>query len=153
MTGLRDATAADLDAVMAIERASFPTDAWSRDAMRRSLLDHDAVALVATADDDVVGYAVALAPAGTGDADVLTIAVDAAWRHTGIGRSMIQRLIDGARARGARRVFLEVRVDNEVAQRLYRSFGFVAIGRRRGYYQPDGVDALTMRLELPAVAG
>jgi [ribosomal protein S18]-alanine N-acetyltransferase len=41
-------------------------------------------------------------------------------------------------------VLLEVRADNEPAQRLYRRRGFTEIGRRRGYYQPSGADAVVM---------
>jgi [ribosomal protein S18]-alanine N-acetyltransferase len=44
-------------------------------------------------------------------------------------------------------VFLEVRADNPVAQGLYASRGFAVVGRRPRYYQPDGVDAIVMRLE------
>jgi ribosomal-protein-alanine N-acetyltransferase len=43
-------------------------------------------------------------------------------------------------------VVLEVRADNPRAQKLYRRFGFVQIGLRRGYYQPANVDALVMRV-------
>ena len=51
-------------------------------------------------------------------------------------------------------VFLEVRADNARAQQLYRRYGFVQIGIRRGYYQPSGTDALVMRKALgPDPAG
>jgi [ribosomal protein S18]-alanine N-acetyltransferase len=136
----------DLDAVMAIERASFPTDAWSTEAMRETFATGDAI--VADAGDGVVGYAAVLAPQGSGDADVLTIAVTAEHRGEGIGAALLGRLIGTASERGARRVFLEVRADNPVAQHLYASRGFRVVGRRPRYYQPDGVDAIVMRLDL-----
>ena len=145
---LRPAGEADVGAIMAIERASFPTDAWSEAAMRSTLVDHDAVAELAEVDDAVAGYAALLAPIGAPDADVLTIAVDAPYRGRGVGRTLLTRLLDAAVRRGARRVFLEVRADNPVAQALYASEGFTAIGRRPRYYQPDDVDAILMRLEL-----
>jgi len=59
-------------------------------------------------------------------------------------------LITAARRKHVAEVFLEVRADNPIARTLYRSLGFVEIGVRRGYYQPDGVDAISMRLEVPA---
>jgi N6-L-threonylcarbamoyladenine synthase/ribosomal-protein-alanine N-acetyltransferase len=58
-------------------------------------------------------------------------------------------LIGEARKRGAREVFLEVRADNPGAQQLYRELGFEEIGVRPQYYQPDGVDAVVMRLAVP----
>lgn len=143
---VRAATIADVDAVMAIERASFPTDAWSESAMRETFEAGDA--FVAEEADDVVGYGAVLAPAGSGDADVLTIAVGEAHRGEGVGAALLERMIRTAMDRGAARVFLEVRADNPVAQHLYDSRGFRVVGRRPRYYQPDGVDAIVMRLDL-----
>jgi ribosomal-protein-alanine N-acetyltransferase len=143
---VRPATIADVDAVMVIERASFPTDAWSEPAMRETFESGDA--FVAEDERGVVGYAAVLAPAGSGDADVLTIAVGGDFRGEGTGAALLQRMIDTASARGAQRVFLEVRDDNPVAQTLYASRGFAVVGRRPRYYQPDDVDAIVMRLDL-----
>jgi ribosomal-protein-alanine acetyltransferase len=149
MTGLRPAAPGDLDAVMAIETASFPGDAWSRSSMAATLADRDTAAIVATEADALLGYAAVLAPRGADDADVLTIAVAEAARGRGIGRALLERLLQEAAARGAVHVFLEVRADNPVATALYVSTGFEAVGRRPHYYQPDDVDAVVMRLELP----
>jgi len=149
MTGLRSANPDDLDAVMAIETASFPTDAWSRSSMAATLADRDTTAIVATDGDAIVGYAAVLAPRGASDADVLTLAVAEAARGRGTGRELLQRLLAAAAERGASRIFLEVRADNPVATALYASTGFEVVGRRRRYYQPDDVDAVVMRLELP----
>jgi [ribosomal protein S18]-alanine N-acetyltransferase len=143
---VRAGTPADVDAVMVIERASFPTDAWSEAAMRETFESGDA--FVAEQGAEVVGYAAVLAPAGSGDADVLTIAVGEAHRGEGIGGSLLQHMLDTASVRGAHRVFLEVRADNPVAQHLYETRGFRAVGVRPRYYQPDGVDAVVMRLDL-----
>jgi ribosomal-protein-alanine N-acetyltransferase len=143
---VRAATIADVDAVMAIERASFPTDAWSEGAMRETFEEGDA--FVVEDAGGVIGYAALLAPAGSGEADVLTIAVGEAHRGEGLGAALLERLLRTASDRGATRVFLEVRADNPVAQHLYDSRGFRVVGRRRRYYQPDGVDAIVMRLDL-----
>ncbi|MBW4040902.1 MAG: ribosomal protein S18-alanine N-acetyltransferase [Acidobacteria bacterium] len=146
---VRAATSADVDAVMAIERASFPTDAWSEAAMRETFETGDA--FVAEHAEGVVGYAAVLAPSGSGDADVLTIAVLEAYRGGGVGGALLAHLLETAADRGASRVFLEVRDDNPVAQHLYDSRGFRVVGRRPRYYQPDGVDAIVMRLDLGGV--
>ena len=147
---VRAATLADVDAVMAIERASFPSDAWSEAAMRETFAAGDA--FVAEEVDGVVGYAAVLAPQGSGDADVLTIAVGEQHRGDGVGAALLGHMLETASTRGASRVFLEVRADNPVAQHLYESRGFRVVGRRPRYYQPDGVDAIVMRLDLGGTA-
>ena len=78
------------------------------------------------------------------DAHITTFGVHPDWRRQGIGRQLLLSLAELSLAIGARRMTLEVRVSNEVAQALYRSFDFVAAGRRPGYYTDDGEDALIM---------
>jgi ribosomal-protein-alanine acetyltransferase len=90
---------------------------------------------------------------GAADADIQTLALEPARRGTGRGRRLLRALIAEARDRGAREVFLEVRADNPVAQRLYASEGFVEIARRPRYYQPDDVDAIIMQLSLRGEGG
>ena len=96
----------------------------------------------------LVGYAGLLSPGG-GQADVLTMAVARDRWGQRVGARLLDALVAEAARRGCTDVFLEVRVDNDRAQRLYRSRGFAEIGIRRGYYQPSGTDALVMQLSLP----
>lgn len=145
---LRIATADDLDAIMAIERRSFPTDAWSAEAMGSELVSPHGRYLVDDHEGTIVAYGGLRALDGAADADIQTIAVDAEHRGTGRGRALLRALLDAAEKRGAREVFLEVRADNPGAESLYRSEGFEEIGRRPRYYQPDDVDAIVMRLIL-----
>ena len=145
---LRAATADDLDAIMAIENRSFPTDAWSAETMAAELESPYGRYLVDEEGGAVIGYGGLRHLDRSPDADIQTIALDAAHRGTGRGRALLRALLDDAAARGAREVFLEVRADNPGAEGLYRSEGFEEIGRRPRYYQPDDVDAIVMRLEL-----
>lgn len=150
MTGveLREATEHDLEAIMAIEEAEFTSDAWSAAMMREEIRSAHTRYLVAERSGGLVGYAGLLCPVGAQEGDVQTIAVVASARGQGLGRRLLRALLAAASERGAREVFLEVRADNPVAQSLYRSEGFDEIGVRPAYYQPDGVDALVMRLTL-----
>jgi [ribosomal protein S18]-alanine N-acetyltransferase len=66
----------------------------------------------------------------------------------GIGAALVENLLAEAGRRGCTEVFLEVRVDNGRAQRLYRRHGFDSVGVRHGYYQPSGTDALVMRYKI-----
>jgi ribosomal-protein-alanine acetyltransferase len=146
---LRDATPADLDAIMAIENRSFPTDAWSRETMAAELESPHGRYLVDDQDGAVIGYGGVRALRGGADADIQTIALLAEHRGQGRGRTLLRALLAAAAERGAREVFLEVRADNPAAEGLYVAEGFREIGRRPRYYQPDDVDAIVMRLELP----
>ncbi|MED7927630.1 ribosomal protein S18-alanine N-acetyltransferase [Nonomuraea sp. LP-02] len=147
MVTLRPMTGADLPAVMTIERATFPLDAWSEGMMRGELDDMPRTRhyVVALDEDEIVGYA-GLA-AASDQADVQTIAVLDKHQGRGIGSALLTELLAEARRRGAREMFLEVRADNPRAQAVYRRFEFEEIGTRRRYYD-DGTDAIMMRRKL-----
>jgi [ribosomal protein S18]-alanine N-acetyltransferase len=156
---LRRMAPGDLPAVLDLERDLFPEDAWTREMFASELRGgpSDRYYLVAEEDGRVVGYAGLLAQASRrarrgrgGQADVLTMAVATSHWGQGIGSALLEALLAEAAARGCAEVFLEVRVDNPRAQRLYRRHGFADVGLRRGYYQPSGTDALVMRRPLDA---
>ena len=87
------------------------------------------------------------------EAELLTIAVAPDARRNGEGRTLLDRFLRTARARGAETAFLEVAADNAAALALYRWSGFAEAGRRRGYYHSPGnppVDALVMVKSLAA---
>ncbi|WP_308220943.1 ribosomal protein S18-alanine N-acetyltransferase [Microbacterium sp. CIAB417] len=149
---IRPATADDLVAIMAVENASFPTDAWSAETMAAELAGEHSHYIVDEEGGVVIGYAGLRGVRGAADADVQTIALLDAHRGAGRGRALLRTLLAEASARGAREVFLEVRADNPAAEGLYTSEGFVELGRRPRYYQPDDVDAIVMRLDLRAGA-
>lgn len=149
---LRRATEDDVPAIMELERSTFVSDAWSERSMRSEVTGQHGYYLVAFEPEHperIDGYAGLLAPRGSGEGDIQTIAVAPHARRHGLGRALMLALIGEARARGAREVFLEVRADNPGAQTLYRALGFEEIGVRPRYYQPDGVDAIVMRLAVP----
>ena len=93
-----------------------------------------------------MGYAGLAAVGDLGD--VQTIAVAPTEQGTGLGSRLLSDLLHHATAFECDEVFLEVRVDNTRAQKLYERFGFEPVGFRRGYYKPGNVDALVMRLHL-----
>ena len=97
---------------------------------------------VAKVGPTVVGYS-GLMLVGE-DAHVTTIAVDPRWHRHQIGTRLLINIARDARHRGARHLTLEVRVSNEPAQRMYRTFGFRPAGIRKGYYVETNEDALVM---------
>ena len=141
---LRPMRLTDLDAVLALEEELFAPDTWTAAMYRDELARTDTRwYLVAEDGDTVVGYAGLIAYPD--EAHVATIGVAGARQGEGIGADLLDALLAEADRRGVPVVLLEVRADNELAQGLYRRRGFVEIGRRRGYYQPSGADAVVMK--------
>jgi [ribosomal protein S18]-alanine N-acetyltransferase len=133
----------DLDQVLAIEERAYPEETWSARAFWSELGQVDTRHYVVAVDGDrVVGYA------GLCDypdeAFVQTVAVAPEEQGRGIGEQLLLELLAEADRRRKSPVALEVRADNERAQRLYARHGFRRTGVRRGYYQPSGTDAWVM---------
>jgi [ribosomal protein S18]-alanine N-acetyltransferase len=141
----------DVTAVSVLEQALFGVEAWSPDQLAGEVAADPGSRYYLVAEDEgvVTGYGGLLALAG-GQADVVTLAVAADRWGEGIGGALLDGLLAEAARRGCTEIFLEVRVDNDRAQRLYRRRGFTDIGIRRGYYQPSNTDALVMRLVTTA---
>ena len=152
---LRRALLEDLPEIISHEAELFGADAWSPELVVAEISHPASYYVVAVPENspEIVGYAGLRADPRGGDADIQTIAVVPEHRGLGLGRLLVEELLTEARAQNAHQVFLEVRADNEPALGLYDSLGFVGIDRRVGYYQPDGVDAIVMRLELVAPIG
>ena len=153
---LRPMTAADLPAVMRLEEELFAPDTWT-EAMYRDELSRADTRFYVVAEFDVsgdedepagppvmVGYGGLIAY--DDEAHVATLGVTKALQGEGIGSLLLDALLAEADRRSPV-VLLEVRDDNDVALGLYRRRGFTEIGRRRGYYQPSGTDAVVMKRE------
>jgi ribosomal-protein-alanine N-acetyltransferase len=136
----------DLEAIVAIERASF-ADPWSPRAFA-GLLGEPHVHFRAACDADgaVVGYVAAWFVAGEGE--VANIAVAPSARGRGIGAALLDAVIAAGRDAGAESLYLDVRESNAAARSLYASRGFAVVGRRRGYYRLPEEDALVLRCRL-----
>ncbi|WP_298983785.1 ribosomal protein S18-alanine N-acetyltransferase [Caldilinea sp.] len=83
------------------------------------------------------------------EAHIVTIATHPDFRRQGLGRRLLQAMIDKAIDAGALEITLEVRASNYAAQALYRSMGFVVVGVRKHYYHDNGEDAILMTLFAP----
>ena len=138
-------TAADIENVIAIERASFQFP-WSTRFFLDELQVDCARSILAEVDGRIVGYVLFwFLPE---EVDIHNIAVHPDFRRQGIGRLLLEQVVDSARRQERLRVTLDVRFSNAPAQNLYRSFGFVIRGLRKGYYSDNGEDALVMAREL-----
>ncbi len=145
---VREAHWTDLPALAALEAEVFPDDAWSARSWWAELAGRPRRDYVVAVDGSgaLLGYG-GLDHGGE-VSDVMTVVVAPAGRGTGTGRRLLEELEARAAARGAEHVMLEVRADNAPAIALYESSGYRVLTRRRGYYRPEGVDALVMRRTL-----
>ena len=143
---LRPMREADVEAVFDIERRAYEFP-WTA-GIFRDCLRADYIAWVLERDGVLLGYF--LMSLAAGEAHVLNICVAPGQQGQGLGRRMLRSLVHLARARGAQRIFLEVRPSNRGAIALYDQEGFNEIGRRPRYYPArDGrEDALVMAMEL-----
>jgi ribosomal-protein-alanine N-acetyltransferase len=142
-------TVADADRCAELEALLFPgDDPWPTAAFIRELAAKHNHYVAARAADMLIGYGgiSRLGRMPPFEYEVHTIGVDPAYQGRGIGRRLLDELLNGA---GAAVVHLEVRTDNATAIALYRSVGFTEVGLRRRYYRVSGADAYTMRREAP----
>ena len=150
---LRDMQLADLEAVMAIEAASYSFP-WTRGNFIDSLAAGYR-ARVWVADTGVIeGYFVALP--GVGEMHLLNVTVAPASQGRGLAGALLDDLTAAARARGDADLWLEVRASNDRALALYLRRGFAEVGTRRGYYPAahgQREDAVVMRARLQPGAG
>jgi len=152
---LRPMRASDLDRALQLEVELFGPAAWSYAMLAEELGASGRWYVVATERDEasigpepVVGYAGLWFD---GDVtQVMTIGVARDRQHLGVGSLLLTALLDRSRELGAEAVLLEVAVNNPSAIAMYEKFGFQRLGLRKRYYQPEDVDAYTMRLPLQA---
>jgi ribosomal-protein-alanine N-acetyltransferase len=135
----------DIEALMEIENASF-TLPWSQDSYEQLWPLESIEIWVARLQGELAGYYLTQRVAE--EMELHTFAVKPTLRRRGIGRALMDHMISGARGRGVRFVFLQVRPSNEDARRLYERLGFVGVGTRKAYYRDNDEDAIVMRLAV-----
>jgi ribosomal-protein-alanine N-acetyltransferase len=138
-----------LPTVFEMEKQIFQGEEWSLDQFKSELhfVPETRMYWVAKIDGRVIGYAGVMVIDDV--ADIGTIAVIPEFRGIGVGSKFMQMIFAEARSRGANRIMLEVRVNNQHAIEVYKKYGFQILIERPNYYGP-GKDAYTMELaEIP----
>ena len=145
---LRSMRQEDVPGVAALEQSAYEFP-WSAGIFRDCLLA-GYTAVVLEVDGELIGYAVMSVAAG--EAHLLNICLAQTMRRRGIGRRLLQYMLDVAADAGAERLYLEVRPSNEDAMRLYRAAGFDVVGVRRGYYRAaeGNEDAVVLVRRMPS---
>jgi ribosomal-protein-alanine N-acetyltransferase len=150
---LRPMTLADVEAVHALEASAYAFP-WTRGNFLDSLAAGHLAEVLCDSGGALLGYWLALP--GPGEVHLLNLAVAPAHQRRGHATRMLDALVQRSLRLGAQALWLEVRESNLGAQALYRGFGFLLVGRRRGYYPEHGgrrEDALLMNLDLRPLAG
>ena len=82
--------------------------------------------------------------------EIISIVIDKNFRKIGIGKSLLQKLLNIALKKKIQNIFLEVSVENMIAINLYKKFNFIKVGKRKNYYFQNGkyIDADIMKLVL-----
>jgi len=117
----------------ALHEAAGFDEPWTARAFADLLTMPGAAGCVVSANAEPIGLV--LWRVAADEAEILTIGILPDRRRRGTGRHLLGAAMDAAAAGGARRLFLEVAVDNAAAIGLYRALGFTDRGRRTGYYR------------------
>ena len=145
----------DLDRIMAVMNAAFDPEfgeAWNRRQVEDALVIGNCHYGLAFGEEACAGFF--LSRAGVDEEELLLLAVTPAERGRGHGAWLLERFLEGARARGAARALLEMRQGNP-AEQLYLRRQFVRIGSRPNYYRGTNgtqINALTFACELHQVS-
>lgn len=142
---LTEMTESDIDEVLEIERASFPSP-WSKSMFLNELSNPNSSIIIARGESGgVLGFICFWNVAG--EIHILNLAAHPGHRRQGIGKRLLTHVIESSMKNGAALFLLEVRSRNSTAISFYKSFGFKESGIRKGYYADTGDDAILMEWE------
>ena len=135
----------DILRISELERECFPDEPWTFKMLASSFGTENFHGILADEDGEILGYGgITIAE---DEADIDNLAVAEEYRAGGVGSALLEGLSDIAKKSGVKKVFLEVRVSNAVAMKLYLKNGFKGVYARTRYYS-DGEDCLVMVKEL-----
>ncbi len=140
--------AGDVDEVFALECSVFPHP-WSRANFADSIASGYDAWTLREADGVLAGYFLLMY--ALDEAHLLDVALAVRRQRQGLGRQLLDAIVERAREQGMASVLLEVRPSNERARQVYERYGFSEIGRRKAYYpahEGKREDAIVMRFEL-----
>jgi ribosomal-protein-alanine N-acetyltransferase len=137
---IRAAVPADLAAILQIDCESPTAAHWPESSYREAIEQAERLVLVAEESDEVLGFLVA--STASAEWELENIAVSTLAQRRGLGRALMNGLIQRAKEAGSSEIRQEIRASNLAAQRLGQAVGFVQQGRRKSYYRNPDEDAL-----------
>jgi ribosomal-protein-alanine N-acetyltransferase len=149
---IRRATARDIPRLIEIAQESHSAGHWTISQYEQALTEAPPRRLVLALEetDIVLGFVVAAEIAAEWELENIAVANSA--RRRGHADRLIGALLEALRNAVARNIYLEVRVSNEPARRLYEKWGFQTVGIRPGYYHTPPEDAIIYKKSLVTAA-
>jgi ribosomal-protein-alanine N-acetyltransferase len=154
--GIRRATSSDIADVISINWAALP-EHYSDSFFEERLQESPETFLVAEDEQSKIrAYIMCRIEYGFSNlrryglarkGHIVSVAVLQEYRGAGLGTALCEEAISGMKLRGCSEVYLEVRVSNNPAVRLYSKLGFKTVATHRGYYR-DGEDAYLMSRQI-----
>lgn len=135
----------DILSISELEKECFKGESWSFGTIASAFENPAYEMLVAEEAGEIIGFGCTCTTLE--NCDLENVLVTEAYRKSGVGKAVLNALLDNAAERGAEKVFLEVRVSNSAALMLYLSCGFKGVYARTRYYS-DGEDCLVMVKEI-----
>ncbi len=133
----------DLNEISNILESEFD-DFWNYNILKDELNSQNSTYLVAKLDNDIIGFAGFKAVFSS--AELMNIVVRKTFRCNGIATLLMEELLKDLKNKKIATLYLEVAKNNTTAINLYKKFGFLESGVRKGYYQTD--DAILMELHI-----
>lgn len=128
---------------------NLPEQKWGYKELHELLSVTGTTSFVICRDEEPIGFALLRVIAGEGE--LITFCILPKWCNNGYATTFLEWITDTMQLRSIKRLFLEVRENNEAAIKLYKKGSFKTIGRRKGYYsshQAENIDALVMQYQL-----
>lgn len=143
---MRTAELKDSAGIAALEAEVF-SHPWNEEMVSSSIQGiYDHVKILETVEGKITGYIIYSVVCDS--ADLLRVAVDAGTRHCGVGRKLMEAMIDDCVTGDVQNIFLEVRESNAAAIAMYEKMGFLKISTRKKYYDLPVEDGLVMQKQL-----
>lgn len=107
-------------------------DFWSPNLLKSELMSENRIYLVAKQNEEIVGFAGGML--NFPEMEIMNIVTKKTHRRKGIGKLLLEKLIEMAKEKSIQQIFLEVNEKNENARKLYEKLGFEEMSRRKNYY-------------------
>jgi ribosomal-protein-alanine N-acetyltransferase len=145
---IRRATAADIPAIIALEKSVALAAHWSAEQYENTFSAEAPSRVILIIEEEAGAQGFLIGRALDKEWEIENIAVAALAQRHGLGTRLLGEFLGLARERDAKAVFLEVRESNLAARQLYEKWAFLESGRRKLYYRGPKEDAILYRLEL-----